>query len=90
MTPAKVSELSDHIGVLRTKQIDPALVADADVYRKAAEFILRFPEEFANESFAADTVSVLDQGLERGRQLEAGEASWPKQKGRLVGWNAVG
>jgi len=33
----KLGELSDRITALGAKRIDPALLADADVYRKAAE-----------------------------------------------------
>jgi len=80
----KLRELSDQVAALRAKRIDPALLADADVYRKAGEFILRFPEEFANASFAGDTLAVLAEGLARVRQLDAGEPSWPKQKGHVI------
>ena len=80
----KLRELSDQVAALRARRIDPALMADADVYRKAGEFILRFPEEFANASFAGDTLAVLDEGLARVRQLDAGEPSWPKQKGHVI------
>src|SRR6266540_3366375 len=50
---------------------DPALRADVDIYRKAVEYILRFPEEFATPAFVADTRAVLDTGLTRARELEA-------------------
>src|SRR6185295_2390571 len=59
-------------------------VADVDIYRKAAEYILRFPEEFGAKASAADTISVLDTGLARARELEAGAPSWPKRKGHVV------
>src|SRR5262245_48452555 len=80
----KLGELSDRMAVHRAKRIDPALVADADVYRKAAEFILRFPEEFASPSFVTDTLSVLDEGLTRARELETGAPSWPTKNGHVV------
>ncbi len=81
---AKRRELSDHLAALAAKPIDPALLADADVYRKAAEFILRFPEEFATASFVADTLRVLDGGMARARELENGAPSWPARKGHVV------
>jgi len=80
----KLRELSDRMTALGAKRIDPALLADADVYRKAGEFILRFPEEFASDSFVADTLSVIDEGLTRARELEAGAPSWPTKKGHVV------
>jgi hypothetical protein len=76
--------LSAHVAALAARPVDAALLADVAVYQKAAEFILRFPEEFAAESFVADTMSVLDEGLSRARELEAGAPSWPKKKGHVV------
>jgi dienelactone hydrolase len=80
----KLNELASRVTALKTKNVDPALVADVDVYRRAAELILRFPEEFATEQFSADTLTVLDRGLRRAGELEAGAPSWPKEKGHVV------
>ena len=56
----KLSELSTRITALHAKHADRALIADVDIYRKAAAYILRFPEEFANPALVADTLSVLE------------------------------
>src|SRR5262245_39742289 len=61
-----------------------ALVADVAIYRKAVEYILRFPEEFATRAFVPDTLRVLDIGLTRARELKAGAPSWPTRKGHVV------
>jgi hypothetical protein len=79
----KMSALASRVAAL-TKKTDPALVADVDIYRKAAEYILRFPEEFATKAFTPDTIAVLDRGLARAAELEAGAPSWPKRKGHVV------
>jgi pimeloyl-ACP methyl ester carboxylesterase len=80
----KIADLSACVDALRAKHADAALVADVDVYRKAAENILRFPEEFATPAFVGDTVAVLDKGIARARELERGAASWPSRKGHVV------
>jgi pimeloyl-ACP methyl ester carboxylesterase len=80
----KLSDLSGHIEQLAAAHVDPALLADVDIYRKAVEYILRFPEEFAGRGFVADTFSVLDTGLARARELEHGTPSWPHRKGHVV------
>src|SRR3954462_10602004 len=49
----KLGDLSTRIQALAARKTDPALLADVDVYRKAAEYILRFPEEFATRAFVA-------------------------------------
>jgi dienelactone hydrolase len=80
----KVSELANRVTALKAKHIDPSLIADVDIYRKAAEYILRFPEEFATAEFTPNTIAVLDTGMKRAGELEAGAPSWPKRKGHVV------
>lgn len=80
----KIAALSARVGALRAKKADPALIADVDVYRRAAELIVRFPEEFATREHVTGTLTMLDRGLERVRELEAGTPSWPHQKGRVI------
>ena len=80
----KMIELASRVGALAGRKVDPSLLADVDIYRKAAEYILRFPEEFATKAFTPNTMAVLDTGLTRARELEAGAPSWPKRKGHVV------
>jgi pimeloyl-ACP methyl ester carboxylesterase len=80
----KMAALSSHVKALAAKHIDADLLADVDVYRKAAEWILRYPEEFYAKAYVANTLAALNKGIERAKELESGPASWPKQKGRLV------
>jgi len=80
----KLSDLSARVDALRARHADATLVADVDVYRRAAELILKFPEEFATKGFVADTLAVLDTGATRAREVEAGAPSWPKRKGHVI------
>jgi hypothetical protein len=80
----KLTELTSQVKALGASPADPALVADVDVYRKAAEYILRFPEEFATKAFVADTLNVLDTGLTRARELKSGAPSWTTRTGHVV------
>ena len=43
---AKLAELSARIAALRAKKTDSQLLADLEIHKKAADYILRFPEEF--------------------------------------------
>jgi pimeloyl-ACP methyl ester carboxylesterase len=81
---ARMSELSSRVKALAAGKTDAALLADVDIYRKATEYILRFPEEFATKAFIANTIAALDTGLARARELEAGAPSWPKRKGHVI------
>jgi len=81
---SKLADLSSRVRTLAGRGLDAALIADVDLYRRAAAHILKFPEEFAREEFAANTIAVLDRGLARARELESGEPTWPKRKGHVV------
>ena len=76
----KVADLSGRLDHLRSN----ALRDDVEVYRKAGEWILRYPEEFYTKVYVANALKALDHGIARAQELEQGDASWPRQKGRLV------
>jgi hypothetical protein len=80
----QIEARSAELGMLLQKLEGNPLYADVAVYRKAAEFILKHPEEFVSAKFVKDTLAVLDQGLSRARELAAGSPSWNRRKGRLV------
>ena len=80
----KLSDLGSRIEALRAKHADALLLADVDIYRKAVTYILRFPEEFSKPEYVAHTMSALDTGLTRAKELESGAPSWPKRKGHVI------
>jgi hypothetical protein len=77
----KAGELDAAIALLRGKVADD-LLADAEVYYKAARYILRY-NEFYTKAYAAQTLAVLDTGLARARELAADNPSWTKKTGSL-------
>jgi hypothetical protein len=81
---SKMDALASRVKALAAKHTDAALLADVDVYRKAAEWILRYPEEFYTQAYAGNAIAALNKGLARAAELESGKPGWPKQKGRLV------
>src|SRR5437868_14889910 len=56
---AKLADLTKKIDALAAKHTDPQLLADVAIYKKAAEFILRYPEEFSSATYAPETISAL-------------------------------
>jgi hypothetical protein len=80
----KLAELSARIAALGDKKTDPALLADVRIYQKAAEYILRFPEEFFGPKYADETIASLDTGIGRALELESGTSSWTKKTGNVV------
>jgi pimeloyl-ACP methyl ester carboxylesterase len=76
---ARIRELKAKLEPLRAKTPDE-LYVDVEVYLKAAQWALRY-EEFYNKRSVEQTLAVLDTGLERARQLAAGDPAWTRQKG---------
>ena len=56
-------------------------VADVEIYLKAAEWIVRHEEWFANDS-AKQTLAVLDDGLERAKAATAGQDAVARRAGQ--------
>jgi dienelactone hydrolase len=77
----KTAVLQAALDRARGREPDDLLV-DAEVYLKAAEWIVRF-DEFYTAAYVAQTVAVVDAGLERARQLQSGEAPWQRQTGSV-------
>ena len=68
---AKCRELEQRI-----QGLDPELAPDVGIYLKAVQWALRFPEEFYSEEYLAYAEAALKRGLDRARELAAGQASW--------------
>ena len=82
---AKLKELNSLLLPLLAKRGagDP-LVADVAVYRKAAEWALRYPEEFFKKEYVEKTLAALDTGIARAKSRAEGSAPWAKRKGRFI------
>lgn len=80
----KLAELSARLAALGSNKTDPQLLADVHIYKKAVEYILRFPDEFFGLNYAAETIAALDTGIGRSIELENGTASWTRKTGNVV------
>ena len=81
---AKTDQLGAVIRELRSRRADDALLADVEIFYEAARWKMAYPEEFFRQRTVADTLAVLDKGLERAAQLKEGRSPWTTQKGRVV------
>jgi dienelactone hydrolase len=81
---ARLNEIGTLLEQLRSRHTDDALVADVAVYQKAADWALRYPEEFYKKEYAANALAVLETGIQRAKLLAAGKAPWASEKGRLI------
>ncbi|MFK7778702.1 MAG: prolyl oligopeptidase family serine peptidase [Gimesia sp.] len=80
----QLKELQSQIALLKQNQkIKKTLLADVEVYAKAAEWILRH-NEFYKPQYVKDTSQVLETGLKRAQQLKAGTPKWMQQTGTVI------
>lgn len=63
---------------------DAGLVAEVEIFHKAADFILRHPEEFLTKAYYDNTLKGLEAGLARAAEIQSGKPGWVTQKGRVA------
>lgn len=64
-------------------KIKKSLLADVEVYAKAAEWILRH-NEFYKPQYVKDTFQILETGQKRAQQLQVGKPEWTQQTGTVI------
>jgi hypothetical protein len=69
----KSEEIEAIVKDLQTKYTDPNLVGDVAVYAKAGRMLLEFPGSFGAQNAIDHSMFVLDDGIQRAKQLQAGQ-----------------
>jgi hypothetical protein len=84
---AKIKEKTGQIDALvkdlKAKRANPELVGDVEVYAHAGKMALEYPDMFANQNAIEHAFTTLDQGIERGKQLQANQPQWNQGKRRI-------
>src|SRR5262249_43320473 len=77
---ARIKDKTEQVEALvkefKAKHADPVLLGDVEVYAKAGRMLLEFPDMFANQAAIEHAFTVLDQGIERARQLQSNQPQW--------------
>lgn len=79
----KLAELQAVVAKLHKTDAAYFLIADVEVYAKAAEWILRH-SEFYQPAYAQHALAALDTGLARGAELLKKNAPWQQQTGKTI------
>lgn len=79
----KLQQLQTQIEAIKAKDPDPFLLADVQVFAKAAEWALRH-HEFYTPQYADHAIKGLDTGLARAALLLKGEFPWDQQAGSII------
>jgi predicted esterase len=77
------AKLSDAVASLRRRGNPEGLLVEAEIYLKAANWIVRH-DEFYQKEYADWTLDGLDRGLLRATHLSRGEAPWLNETGHAV------
>jgi len=84
---AKVTEKTEQIEALvkdlKAKRANSELLGDVEVYSKAGRMLLEFPELFGTQNAIDHSFVVLDQGIERAKQLQSGQPQWNQGKKQI-------
>lgn len=72
----KAAAIEKLVRELKSKKTDADLVLDVEVYAKAGNILLEFPDQFFTQNGIDHALAVLDTGVERAKQLLNGQPSW--------------
>lgn len=79
----KTQQIEALLQDLKAKHANPELLGDVDVYAKAGRMLLEFPDFFATQAAINRSFQVLDQGIERGKQLQNNQPQWNQGKKQI-------
>jgi hypothetical protein len=79
----RISKLGVLVNALRRQDVRDPVLADVEIYHKAALWIVRHNEFYQREA-GQWTLDALDRGILRARHLAQGEAPWYQHVGRTV------
>jgi hypothetical protein len=82
----KTEQIEALVKDLKARHADPALVGDVEAYAYAGRMLLEFPDFFGTQAAIDHSFQVLDQGIERGKQLAANQPQWNQGKKQILAY----
>src|SRR5438552_1646541 len=79
----KTEQIEALVKELKTARANPDLLGDVEVFSKAGRMLLEFPELFGTQNAIDHSFLVLDQGIERAKQLQSGQPQWNQGKKQI-------
>lgn len=87
---AKIKEKSEQIEALvkelRARRADPTMIGDVEVFAKSGRMLLEYPELIGTQAALDRVYPVLDRGIERAKQLQAGKPEWNQGKKQILAY----
>ena len=82
----ETEQLETAVHALKARQVDLALVADVDIYAKAGRMLLEFPDQFFTQRGIDHAIEVVNTGIARAKELEAGKPTSNAGRRQLHGY----
>src|SRR5687768_17385972 len=79
----KTGQIAALVRELKAKRATAELVTDVEVFAHAGRMLLEYPDMFSNQAAIEHAFTTLDQGIERGRQLQSNQPQWSQGKKRI-------
>jgi pimeloyl-ACP methyl ester carboxylesterase len=79
----KMADLDERLSALQQKKVPDDSLVEVEIFHKAAVWIGRHDEYYYKDS-VAKTLALLDAGLARAAELEAGKPSWTTATGLVI------
>src|SRR5437016_2226088 len=79
----KTEQIEALVKDLRGAHANPELLGDVEVYSKAGRMLLEFPDMYGTQAAIDHSFSVLDQGIERAKQLQSNQPQWNQGKKQI-------
>src|SRR5258708_18261704 len=82
----KTEQIRSLVQDLRARGAKPELVDDLEVYAHAGQMLIEYPNMFANQAAIARALNTLDQGIERGKQLQSNQPQWNQGQKQILAY----
>lgn len=84
----KAGQIESLVKELRANGAKPELVDDVAVYAHAGRMLVEYPNMFGSQAAITHALATLDQGIDRGKQLQAGRPQWNQGAKQVLGYTS--
>jgi len=88
MIKEKTEQIRSMVKDLKAGGAKADLVCDVEVYAHAGQMLLEYPDMFSSQAAIEHAQSTLDQGIERGKQLQSGQPQWNQGRKRILAYTS--
>ncbi|HEX4795789.1 MAG TPA: hypothetical protein VH370_18515 [Humisphaera sp.] len=84
----KTEQIRSLVKDLTANGAKPELVDDVAVYAHAGQMLIEYPNMFTNPAAIDHAMTTLDQGIERGKQLQAKQPKWNEGRRQILAYTS--